>query len=74
MALTSDMLEDSTNGEFDFDAMVIEPPVKVGSTLMGSINISIINYDTYPVSCGIAITYEDFENSSKNEQNTLDDL
>lgn len=74
MALTSDMLEDSTNGEFDFDVMVIEPPIEVGSTLLGSINVSIIEYDTYPVSYGIAITYEDFDNSSKNEQNTLDDL
>ncbi len=73
-ALTSDMLEDSTNKEFDFDVMVLEPPIDVGSILLGSINVSIIDYDTFPASYGIAITYEDFDNSSKNEKTTLDDI
>lgn len=73
-ALTSDMLEDSNNGEYDFDVMVLEPPIEVGSQLVGSINLYIIEYDTYPTTYGVSVTYEDFDNSFKNEQKTLDDI
>ena len=73
-ALTSDMLEDSKNGEFEFDMVVIQPPVEVGAQALGTISISIIDYDGYPITYGVAITYEDFDNSTKNEQNTLEDL
>ena len=73
-ALTSDMLEDSKNSEFEFDMVVIQPPVEVGAQALGTISISIIDYDGYPITYGVAITYEDFDNSTKNEQNTLEDL
>lgn len=74
MAITSDMLEDSDNSEYEFSLVVIEPPVEEGSKAMGTIDVHIIDYDGYPKSYGVAITYSDFENSSKNEQETLDDL
>lgn len=73
VALTSDMLEEQSE-PFDFYMMVIEPPIVVGAKLIGSISVNIIDYDTYPASYGVAITYEDFENSQKNEQNIIDDL
>ena len=73
-ALTSDMIEDSENGEFEFDMMVIQPPIEVGAQALGSISINIIDYDGYPTTYGIAITYEDLDGSSKNEQNSLNDL
>ena len=74
MALTSDMLEDSDNSEYEFDLIVIQPPVKEGSEILGTISVGIIDYDDYPQTYSVAITYEDLNNSSKNEQNTLDDL
>lgn len=73
-ALTSDMLEDSDNGDFEFDMMVIQPPIEVGAQIIGSISVNIIDYDGYPTTYGIAITYEDLDGSSKNEQNSLNDL
>lgn len=74
LALNSDMLEDSSNGEYDFDMIVIEPPIQVGAPAIGGITLNIIEYDTFPISYGVAITYEDIENSSKNENDTLNDL
>lgn len=74
VSLNSDMLEDSSIGEYDFSMMLFQPPVVEGSELIGHISLGIIEYDTYPVSYGVAITYEDIENSTKNENDTLDDL
>lgn len=74
-ALNSDMLEDSANGEYEFDMVVIEPPIQEEEAhLMGTIEVRVLDYDGYPTTYGIAITYEDFDNSSKNEENTLNDL
>lgn len=73
VALTSDMLEEHSE-PYDFNMMVIEPPIEVGATLIGSISVNIIDYDTYPASYGLAITYEDFENSQKNNRNIIEDL
>lgn len=73
-ALNSDMLEDSTNGEYEFDMAIIEPPIQEGAHLMGTIEVRVLDYDGYPTTYGISITYEDFDNSSKNEENTLNDL
>lgn len=72
--LDSDMLEDSPNGEYEFDMVVIQPPIEVGAQAIGIISVHIIEYDDYPTTYGVAITYEDFEGSSQNEQNTLNDL
>lgn len=73
-ALTSDMIEDSTNDEYEFDMMVIQPPIQEGAECLGQINIQILDYDSYSIPYGVAINYEDWENSSKNEENTLNDL
>ena len=72
--VTSDMLEDSENGEFEFDMFVFQPPIEVGVQALGTISIHIIEYDVYPTTYGVAITYEDFEGSSKNEENSMNDL
>lgn len=74
MALNSDMLEDSTKTEYEFDMVVIQPPIEVGAQALGTIEVHIIEYDSYPTTYGVAITYEDFEGASQNEQNTLNDL
>ena len=74
IALTSDMLEDSSNGDYNFDMVILEPPIEVGAQAIGTINLFIIEYDTYPSSYGVSITYEDLENSTKNENETLNDL
>lgn len=74
ISLNSDMLEDSTNNEYEFDMVVIQPPIEVGAKALGTIDVHIIDYDGYPTTYGVAITYEDIEGSSQNEQNTLNDL
>lgn len=77
VALTSDMLEDSKCKEYEFDMAVIQPPIEVGAQALGVIDVHIIEYDgynEYPKTYGVAITYEDFEESSKNDKNTLNDL
>ena len=74
ISLNSDMLEDSTNNEYEFDMVVIQPPIEVGAKALGTIDVHIIDYDGYPTTYGLAITYEDIEGSSQNEQNTLNDL
>lgn len=74
MALNSDMVDDSTNTEYEFDMVVIQPPIEVGAQALGTIEVHIIEYDSYPTTYGVAITYEDIEGSSKNKQNTLNDL
>ena len=74
ISLNSDMLEDSTNNEYEFDMVVIQPPIEVGARALGTIDVHIIDYDGYPTTYGVAITYEDIEGSSQNEQNTLNDL
>lgn len=73
-ALTSDMLEDSENDEFEFDMVVMQPPIQEGAQILGTISMHIIEYDDYPTTYGVAITYEDLEGSSKNEENSLNDL
>lgn len=74
ISLNSDMLEDSTNNEYEFDMVVIQPPIEVGAKALGTIDVHIIDYDDYPTTYGVAITYEDIEGASQNEQNTLNDL
>lgn len=74
VALTSDMIDDYPNDEYNFYIMVIDPPIQEGAQIIGTISLSIIDYDTIPTSYGVAITYEDFENSTKNENDTLNDL
>lgn len=54
--------------------VVIQPPIEVGAKALGTIDVHIIDYDGYPTTYGVAITYEDIEGSSQNEQNTLNDL
>lgn len=76
-ALTSDLLEDSSFGEFDFEVVVLDRPYDGDFTdnqIIGTIVENIISYDSYISSYSVAITYEDLENSSKNDENTLDDL
>lgn len=73
VALTSDML-DEPQEPYNYSMMIIEPPIEVGALLIGSISIHIIDYETFPETYGLAITYEDMENSKKNEQTTLEDL
>lgn len=71
------MLEDSKCKEYEFDMAVIQPPIEVGAQALGVIDVHIIEYDgynEYPKTYGVAITYEDFEESSKNDKNTLNDL
>ena len=53
---------------------IFEPPIEVGSPVLGVISLDIIDYESYPKSYGLAITYEDIVNSEENEQNALDDL
>ena len=73
-AINSDIFENTSNDEYDFSMAVMQPPIEVGSKVLGFIGVFIIDYDNYPRTYGVAITYEDFEGTSKNEQNTLDDL
>lgn len=73
-AINSDMLEDSANSEYEFDMVVMEPPIEIGAQALGVIEVGIIDYADYPTMYGVAITYEDLEGSSQNEQSTLNDL
>ncbi|MCM1256172.1 MAG: hypothetical protein NC221_08650 [Duncaniella sp.] len=72
-ALSSDDLEGLTSTDYEFELMVVE---EQGDDVMlrGTIDVEIIEYDTYPSQYGVSITYEDFDNTSKNEQKTLEDL
>lgn len=73
-ALTSDMLDNPEDDEYEFDMVVIHTPVEVGSQALGTIALGIIEYDTYPKSYGVTITYEDWDGSKQNDQNLLNDL
>lgn len=73
-SLNSDNFVDSGNGEYEYDWIIMQPPIEVGAHAIGTIDIFIINYDTFPSSYGVSITYEDFENSKNNEKETLNDL
>ena len=72
VSLNSDMLEEQK--EFECSLMVLQPPIKEGSKLLGSINVYIVDTDAYPVEYSLIINYSDFDNSSKNEKSELDDL
>lgn len=74
VSVTPDMLEDSSTGEYNYYLMIFDSPVEDDINLIGGIDMFILDYDTYPTTYGVAITYEDSESSSKNEQHTLDDL
>ena len=72
VSLNSDMLEEQK--EFECSLMVLQPPIKEGSKLLGSINVYIVDTDAYPVEYSLIINYSDFDNSSINEKSELDDL
>lgn len=72
-SLSSDFIAESSD-PYDFYMAIFEPPIEVGSPVLGVISLDIIDYESYPKSYGLAITYEDIVNSEENEQNALDDL
>ena len=74
IALSSDMLEDDKKSEYEYSLLVIQQPVEEGAQILGSIDVHIIDYDGLPATHSVAVTYTDFKNSSKNEQDTIDDL
>ena len=74
VSLNSDMMEDSSKGEYEFDMVVMEPPIKEGAQAIGIIDVYIIRYDTFPTSYAVCVTYYDLENKHKNEKETLNDL
>jgi hypothetical protein len=57
---TFGMLENSNKGEYDFDVMVLEPPIEVGFQLHESISLYIIENNTYPTTYGTEITCKSF--------------
>lgn len=74
IALTSDMLDVVKETEYEFELLILQQPIKDDARTIGHISVHIIDYDGLQATHSVAVTYTDYDNSSKNEQNTIDDL
>lgn len=70
VGLTSDMI-DETKSDSHYSIMVIQPPVREGSTVLGFIELNIKEFD-YQYS--LWIDYIDIQNNEKNEKQSTNDL
>lgn len=70
VGLTSDMI-DEHNDDNSYSIMVIQPPVRVGATVLGVIGLEIREND-YDYS--LWIDYTDIQNSTNNEEQSTNDL
>lgn len=66
-------LLENTQQAMGIEGHYVECPI-IEAQVIGTINLFIIEYDTYPSSYGVSITYEDLGNSTKNENEILNDL
>ena len=74
VSLNSDMLENSTNGVLEFDMAIMQPPIEVGTKLLGYIEMHMNRDTDFPYEYYISLTYEDLENKAKRDANLLNDL
>lgn len=74
VSLDSDIMDDSKRDAFFFEMAIMQPPIEIGSRLIGFITINVNQYDVYPYNYYVAITYEDKVNKDNYEKNILDDL
>lgn len=74
VALTSDMLTDVESDEPKYSLMIFEPPIDLGAKLIGGIVVKIYEPGAFSDTYEIVISYFDYANCTKNEQNNLDDL
>ena len=70
VGLTSDMIDEHTDDN-SYSIMVIQPPVRVGATVLGVIGLEIKEND-YDYS--LWIDYTDIQNSTNNEEQSTNDL
>lgn len=73
-AFTSDMYVEPNDNQYEFDMNIFDPPIQDMTKVIGTIKLRILDYDLYPITYCIVITYEDLENSLSNEHNILNDL
>lgn len=72
-SLNSDMVKDSTRAPYSYSWAVIQPPVEIGSLLLGYIEISIESYNNL-LKYMIWIDYIDSTNNELNDKDKMNDL
>ena len=74
VALTSDMMSDVECDEYEYSLIILEPPIEVGAKVLGTIVVRLYEPGEYSDSYGVVISYDDIDNSTKNEQDSINDL